>query len=211
MNELMELSFMSFVIVGLGTMFLIGEVLVNMRGVFALIGISFITVFFYTHIPDVSMIIIMFIIYVIGLLLIVIDGKILNDGTLSTLGIVSMIISVSIAAPDLSSGIYSVIGIVLGTLASLIFLKIFKHRKMWSKIALKDRLTADKGYSTLTDEYTMLEGLSGHTLTDLKPSGTIRINDKDYSAISPGGLIKKSQKIQVINVNGTRIMVDIID
>ena len=88
MDQLMQISFMSFIIVGLGTMFLIGEILVNTRGVFALLGISFITIFFYSHIPDVSMIIIMFIVYVIGLMLIVIDVKILNDGTLSTLGVV---------------------------------------------------------------------------------------------------------------------------
>lgn len=208
MNELMQLSFMSFVIVGLGTMFLIGEVLVNMRGVFALIGIFLITTFFYTHIPDVSMIIIMFVIYIIGLLLIVIDGKILNDGTLTTLGVISMIISVSIAAPDLASGIYSVIGIIVGALSSLIFLKIFKPRKMWGKIALKDRLTKEEGYTTLTEEYTMLEDLSGLALTDLRPTGTIKINDKEYSATSTGNLIKKGEEIYVISVDGTRIQVD---
>lgn len=211
MNELMQLSFMSFVIVGLGTMFLIGEVLVNMRGVFALLGISLMTIFFYTHIPDVSMIIVMFIIYIIGLLLIVIDGKILNDGTLTTLGVMSMIVSVSIAAPDLASGIYSVIGIIVGALSSLIFLKIFKPRKMWGKIALKDRLTADKGYSTLTKEYTMLEGITGQTLTDLRPTGTVKLNEKEYSAISTGNLIKKGEEIQVVSVDGTRIQVDKIN
>lgn len=211
MNELMQLSFMSFVIVGLGTMFLIGEVLVNMRGVFALLGIFFITTFFYTHIPDVSMIVIMFIVYIIGLLLIVIDGKILNDGTLTTLGVVSMIVSVSIAAPDLSSGIYSVIGIVFGAASSLVFLKIFKRRKMWGKIALKDRLTKEEGYTTLTEEYTMLEGLSGITLTDLRPTGTVKIGEKEYSAISTGNWINKDVKIHVISVDGTRIQVDEIN
>src|SRR5690625_7685070 len=82
---------MSFIIIGLGTMFLIGEILVNMRGVFALLGIFLITTFFYINIPDPNMIIIMFIIYIIGLILIVIDGKVLNDGTLTVLGIGSMI------------------------------------------------------------------------------------------------------------------------
>ncbi len=208
MNELLQLSFMSFVIVGLGTMFLIGEVLVNMRGIFALLGVFLITTFFYINIPDVSMIIIMFIIYIVGLLLIVIDGKILNDGTLTTLGIASMIISVSIAAPDLASGIYSVIGIIVGALLSLIFLKIFKPRKMWGKIALNDRLTTEEGYTTLTEEYTMLEGLTGITLTELRPTGTVKLNDKEYSAISTGNLINKGEEIKVINVDGTRVKVD---
>src|SRR5699024_7388690 len=113
MAELMQLSVMSFIIVGLGTMFLIGEILVNMRGIFL------ITTFFYTNIQDPNMIIIMFITYIIGLILIVIDGKVLNDGTLTVLGIGSMIASVSITAPNLTSGIYSVIGIIVGALLSL--------------------------------------------------------------------------------------------
>lgn len=208
MNELLQFPVMSLAVVGLGTMFLIGEVLVNMRGLFALLGIFLITTFFYIHVPDTSMIIVMFIVYVIGLLLIIIDGKILNDGTLTTLGIGSMIVSVSIAAPDLASGIYSVIGIILGALSSLIFLKIFKKRKMWGKIALKDRLTTEEGYTTLTEEYMLLEGLTGVTLTDLRPTGTVKINDKEYSAVSTGNLIKKDEKILVLSVDGTKIQVD---
>src|SRR5690625_5085033 len=211
MAELMQLSFMSFIIVGLGTMFLIGEILVNMRCIFAILGIFLIRPFFYTNISYSNMIIIMFIIYIIGLILIVIDGKVLNDGTLTVLGIGSMIASVSITAPNLTSGIYSVIGIIVGALLSLAFLKIFKPRKMWGKIALKDRLTTEAGYTTLTEEYKNLISQSGITLTDMKPTGTVKINEKEYSAVSTGNLIKKDKKIKVISVDGTKIQVESID
>src|SRR5699024_2197443 len=129
MAEIMQLSFMSFIIDGLGTMFLIDEILVNIRDVFALRGIFLITNFCYIYFTYPYMIIIMFITYIIVLILIVIDGKVLNDGTLTVLGIASMIASVSITAPNLTSGIYSVIGIIVGALLSLAFLKIFKPRK----------------------------------------------------------------------------------
>src|SRR5699024_12826831 len=111
------------------------------------------TTFIYNYILDTYMINIMFIIYIIGLILIVIEGKVLNDGTLTVLGIGSMIASVSITAPNLTSCIYSVIGIIVGALLSLAFLKIFKPRNMWGKIALKDRLTTEAVYTTLTEEY----------------------------------------------------------
>src|SRR5690625_73300 len=211
MAELMQLSFMSFIIVGLGTMFLIGEILVNMRGIFALLGIFLITTFFYTNIPDPNMIIIMFIIYIIGLILIVIDGKVLNDGTLTVLGIGSMIASVSITAPNLTSGIYSVIWIIVGALLSLAFLKIFKPRKMWGKIALKNRVTTEARHTTLTEKYKNLISQSVITLTDMKQTGTVKINDKEYSAVSTGNLIKKDKKIKVISVDGTKIQVESID
>src|SRR5699024_1875237 len=154
--------------------------------ILALLGIFLITTFFYTNIADPNMIIIMFIIYIIGLILIVIDGQVLNDGTLTVRGIGSMFASVSITAPNLTSGIYSVIGIIVGALLSLAFLKIFKPRKMWGKIALKDRLTTEAGYTTLTEEYKNLISQSGITLTDMKPPGTVKINEKEYSAVSTG-------------------------
>src|SRR5699024_12118331 len=108
--------------------------------------------------------------------------KVLNDGTLTVLGIGSMIASVSITAPNLTSGIYSVIGIIVGALLSLAFLKIFKPRKMWGNIALKYRLTTEAGYKTLTEEYKNLISQSEITLTDMKPTGTVKIYEKETHA-----------------------------
>src|SRR5699024_8007637 len=141
----------------------------------------------------------------------VIDGKVLNDGTLTVLGIGSMIASVSITAPNLTSGIYSVIGIIVGALLSLAFLKVFTSRKMWWKIVLKDRVTTEAGYTTLNEEYKNLISQNGITLTDMKPTGTVKINEKEYSAVSTGNLIKKDKKIKVISVDGTKIQVESID
>src|SRR5690625_3063457 len=122
-----------------------------------------------------------------------------------------MIAAVSITAPNLTSGIYSVIGIIVGALFSLAFLKIFKPRKMWGKIALKDRLTTEAGYTTLTEEYKNLISQSETTSTDMKPTGTVKINEKEYSAAYTGNLIKKDKKIKVISVDGTKIQVESID
>src|SRR5699024_3833372 len=83
---------------------------------------------------------------------------------------------------------------IVGALLSLAFLKIFKPRKMWGKIALKDRLTTEAGYTTLTEEYKNLISQSGITLTDMKPTGTVKINEKEYSAVSNGNSIKKDKK-----------------
>src|SRR5690625_3359596 len=114
MESILNADWIAFVIVGFGTLFLIGEILVNMRGIFAILGIGFIVVYFYIFLVDPSTFIIMLIIYFTGLLLIIIDGKILNDGTLGVLGLVGMILSVSIAAPNLYAGMYAVIGLLTG-------------------------------------------------------------------------------------------------
>ncbi|MFA1820427.1 NfeD family protein [Virgibacillus oceani] len=205
--DIFELQWIAFVITGLATLFLIGEVLVNMRGFFALLGIGFITVYFTAYMETGSFIL-MLIIYFAGLLLIVIDGKLLNDGTLATLGVASMLISVSIAAPDLTSGLYAALGVLIGGGASFLFLKVFKRRNMWDKLTLRDQLTKEAGYNSINESYEQLVNQEGITLNDLRPVGTIRINNKDYSAVSNGQWIEKSTDIKVVQVDGTKILVE---
>src|SRR5699024_1181740 len=137
---------------------------------------------------DSGSLVLMIAIYIIGLLLIIIDGKLINDGTLGTIGLVSVLTSVAMAAPNLTAGLYAVIGVLLGTGASFLLLKVFKKqkRKLWSKITLKDRLTADAGYSSMNETYIGLVGKTGITLTDMRPVGTIQIENQEYSAVSNG-------------------------
>ncbi|GAB3051019.1 NfeD family protein [Virgibacillus ainsalahensis] len=205
--EIFSLSWIGFVITFLGTLFLLGEIFVNMRGIFGLLGIGFITVYFAAYM-ETSSFIIMLIIYFVGLLLIVIDGKIINDGTLSTLGLATMLTAVALAAPDLASGLYAVLGVLIGAGSSLFFLKVFKRREMWTKIALKDQLTKEAGYNSMNQEYEKLINDEGVTLSALRPVGTIRVNKKDYSAISNGQWIEKNVPVRIVHVDGTKILVE---
>ncbi|WP_010650897.1 NfeD family protein [Oceanobacillus massiliensis] len=202
-----DLQWIGFVITFFGTLFLIGEVLVNMRGFFGLLGIGFITVYFGAYVQTGSFIL-MLIIYFVGLLLIIIDGKIVNDGTLATLGLASMLTAVALAAPDLTSGLYAILGVLFGTGISFIFLKVFKKRDVWTKLALTDQLTSEAGYNSMNEEYKSLLGEEGITLNALRPVGTVKIGKQDYSAISNGQWIEKGSSIRVVQVDGTRILVE---
>ncbi|WP_026906206.1 NfeD family protein [Paucisalibacillus globulus] len=206
--EIFSQEWIALVITGLGTLFLLGEVLVNMRGIFAILGIGFITVYFSVYLGTDSLIL-MLIIYFIGILLIIIDGKVLNDGTLAVIGTVSMLASVALPAPNFAAGLYAVLGVLLGAGGSLFFLKVFKRRDMWNKITLKDQLTSEAGYNSMNNEYRSLLNQEGITLNDLRPVGTIRIDTKDYSAVSNGQWIPKGTAITVKQVDGTRILVEV--
>lgn len=202
-----ELEWIGLVITFLGTLFLIGEVLVNMRGLFALLGIGFITVYFGAYVGTES-VILMLIIYFVGLVLIIVDGKIVNDGTLATIGMVAMLTAVGVAAPNVPTAVFAIIGVILGAACSFFFLKVFKRREMWTKIALKDQLSKEAGYNSMNMEYEKLVGKEGITLTDLRPVGTVKINGKDYSAQADGKWIKKDTTVIVVQVDGTKIQVE---
>lgn len=207
MSEFIQLDWFALILVGLGTMLLLGEILVNMRGIFAILGLTSITLYFYFYLPDVTTFMTMLIIYFVGLALIIIDGKFISDGTLAMLGIVAIFISVAISAPTFTAGLYAVIGVIIGIGLSFLFLKFLPRRNMWGKIALKDRLTKEKGYSSLSEEYAQLRHKRGKTITDLRPVGTVLINDKEYSVISNGQWIKRDTEVIVVDVDGTKILV----
>ncbi|HLR61151.1 MAG TPA: NfeD family protein [Lentibacillus sp.] len=202
-----SMDWTGFILTGFATLFLIGELLVNMRGIFGLLGMGFIVVYFAVYLETGSFIF-MLIIYLVGILLIMIDGKIINDGTLATIGLACMLLAVALAAPNLFAGMYAIIGVLIGGFSSLLFLKAFKRREMWSKITLKDQLTKEKGYNSMNQEYEKLLEKPGITLSDMRPVGTIRINNKNYSAVSNGEWIPKDSDIKVVHVDGTKILVE---
>lgn len=205
--DIFDSDWIGFFITGLGTLFLFGEILVNARGGFGILGIGFMTVYFTVYMQTNSLAMIIAI-YIIGILLIVIDGKVVNDGTLATLGAASMLLSVGLAADSVSAGLYAIIGVIIGGAASFLFLKAFKQRDMWSKLALKDQLTKEAGYISMNVDYEQLVGETGVTLNDLRPVGTVQIGTKTYSAVSNGQWVPKDTTITVVKVDGTRILVE---
>lgn len=205
--EMFYHDWIGIVITGFATLFLIGEILVNMRGIFGLLGIGFITVYFNVYLETGSLML-MLIIYFVGLLLIIVDGKLLNDGTFATIGLACMLTSVALPAPNFTAGLYAVLGVLLGGALSFLFLKVFKRRDMWSKLTLRDQLTTEAGYNSMNMDYEQLLNKEGVTLTDLRPVGVIRIHGKDYSGVSNGQWITKNSKIVVKQVDGTKILVE---
>ncbi|SDN08402.1 NfeD family protein [Sediminibacillus halophilus] len=204
--DVFSADWVSFIITGLGTLFLFGELLINMRGIFGIIGLGFITIYFLSFLAP-GAFVLMMVIYLIGLLLIIIDGKFLNDGTLATIGAVCMILSIGLSSPNWTAGLYGVIGVIIGGFCSLLFLKVFKRREMWSKLALVDQLTSEKGYNSMNETYASLIGKEAITITDMRPVGTIRVGGEDYSAVTNGQWIPRETEVRIVQVDGTKILV----
>lgn len=204
--DFLLIEWVAFFITGLGTMFLIGEMLVNMRGIFALFGLGLIVLYYSVYLEPGSLMLMMFI-YFVGILLVVIDGKFIGDGTLAIIGLVFMLVSVAIAAPNFYTGLYAVMGVLIGGFSSFLFLKFLPRRNMWDKITLKDRLTTEDGYVTMNEDYHSLIGREGKAVSVLRPVGTIQIDDQTFSAVTSGEWVDKDSKVKVVAVDGTKILV----
>lgn len=205
MNLLM-LPAVGFFILLLATLFLVGEMLVKTKGIFGILGLALITTYFVFHNTGDHLIWIVAL-YVGGLFLVFLDGKFINDGTVAIIGVIMMVVAIVIPAPSILYGVLSAAGLIVGGLLSPFFLKVFPSREMWSKVALKDRLSSEQGYNSLNSSYATLVDKRGKTITPFRPVGTIEIDDKHYSAVSDGEWIESGIEIVVVKVDGTKILI----
>ncbi|MFD1736567.1 NfeD family protein [Bacillus salitolerans] len=204
--EILQYPSIGFFVLLIGTLFIVGEMLVKTRGIFGLIGIGLVSIYFVFHISGENIVWIT-VLYIIGLFLVFIDGKFINDGTVAIIGLILMVTAVVIPAPSVVYGILSAFGLLIGASLAPLLLKVFPSRDMWNKMALKDRLTSEEGYNSINTSYQSLVGKQGVTVTPFRPVGTIDIEGKHYSAITDASWLEVGTTIEVIKVDGTKIAV----
>lgn len=206
--EILNIASVGFFVVFLGTLFLFGEFLVKVKGLFAIVGIGIMAAYFSFHITTGSgMGLWVALLYIIGILLIVLDGKVFTDGTIALLGIFLMVLGIAIPTPSIIYGFLAAMGLLLGVGASFLFIKVFPPRSLWAKMTLKDRLTGEAGYNSINKSYRDLVDKQGKTTTPFRPIGTLIIDGNYYSATSENIWLAEGTVVKVISVDGTRIVV----
>ncbi len=84
--------------------------------------------------------------------------------------------------------------------------KTFIGRKIILSPAPED--DKSRGSAGVSEEdYTSLIGKKGKAVSDLRPSGTVEINDRRYSVVTKGEMIDAGEDIIVSHVEGNRIVV----
>jgi len=78
--------------------------------------------------------------------------------------------------------------------------------KVWTKFGQQTRQTASAGY-VASEDYTEFLGKSGTATTLLRPSGTAEIDGVKLAVVSEGEFIPAGTSVQVILVQGNRIVV----
>ncbi|OYD08602.1 hypothetical protein CHM34_05730 [Paludifilum halophilum] len=193
-------------IVFLAGMFLVTEFLVKARGLAALAAIGLLVLYAFVQNPELNGWMIGLL--VVGLILLILDGQLVQDGTLAGVGILVMLIGLVVPTGDWIVG--SVVGLmwIFGILSGFLSLKVLPRRDVWDQVILKNALTRETGYSSINDKYRDLVGKEAEAVSDMRPTGTIEIDGKIYSAVSQGVWVKKGTRLRVVSVDGTRILID---
>lgn len=73
-------------------------------------------------------------------------------------------------------------------------------------VILRDRTTTDLGYVSTADRSELI-GQHGLTITGLRPSGIIDLNNERIDVVSDGSFIDKDEEVEIIKVEGMRVVV----
>ncbi len=110
---------------------------------------------------------------------------------------------------------YSSFGPTVGTyiafaIVFLVGLSIYVWARFFPKTGLGKRMTIAKNLATSKATEHGLEelpGKSGVALSDLRPAGFARIEDRRIDVVTQGGMISKGTNVVVVEVEGNRVVV----
>lgn len=187
--------------------FLFAELFVKAKGILAIMGSGLFISYFSYFLTDQASPWIVFLL-VGGLVLIIIDGKIFTTGIIGVFGFVLMILGCALPAPTLIYGMLVGIAFIIGSCGSLSFRKWLPTRDYLDKLTLHDKLSTDRGYNSINADYHDLVNKTGVTLTPFHPVGTVKIDGRNYSAVTDGIFLEKDVRVKVVSVDGTRIVID---
>ena len=140
-------------------------------------------------------------------LMIIVEILLPTVGLLAGLGVAAMLYSIVLAlGGDIGALAALGIALVISIVLFLLIVSRLPSSKLWNKIVLQKSSRTEEGYVSAEEQLDIV-GKVGEVLTELRPSGTARIDGRPVDVISEGTFIQKGKQIVVLSVNGSRVVV----
>ena len=147
------------------------------------------------------------VLFVVGLGLLIIEGIVPGFGLPGIGGLVFVLAGTVLAMQDLPAAFLSLsIAIIITALVTTIMIKMGYKSKLLSKVVLSNRLDGHKGYLSTTTMSDMMDK-EGETITELRPTGFMTIDNEKFDVLAESGFIPKNTKVKVVKVEGSKIFV----
>ena len=145
--------------------------------------------------------------FVFGIIFILVEAFMPGFGIFGIGGLAAVVVAIVLAAASATLGIYMLlISFFVAGFAGYIAFRYFQRRGTLKRFILSDSATKEAGYSS-SEDYSHLLGKKGQASTSLRPSGKVEIEGKKYDMVSEGGYISTGESVEVIRVEGYRIVV----
>jgi membrane-bound serine protease (ClpP class) len=145
--------------------------------------------------------------YVMGIVLLLVEALMPGFGIAGISGVVLVVASVVM----ISSSFFQAVLIMIGTIAVAVLLIIALYKLGYGKgfmkaMILNTEQKNEEGYVSAKG-YEEYLGMRGTVITPLRSAGTVLINEKRIDAVSEAEYINKDVEVEVIKIEGSRIVV----
>ena len=148
-----------------------------------------------------------FIILILGFLLIAIELFLVPGVTFFGVAGITMLI-IGIIYAFLQFSLTAAFLFLILALSLVILLVIWFFRKGINRgLSLKNRETISQGFRPFSKSYERYLNKTGIALSTLRPAGFIKIESEKLEAVSQGEFINEGETIQVIKVEGNKLIV----
>lgn len=146
-------------------------------------------------------------VFLAGVLMIIVEILLPTVGLLAGLGVAAMLYSIVLAlGGDIGALAALGIALIISVATFMLIVSRLPSSKLWNKMVLRTSSREEAGYVSAAQQ-SELVGKTGEVLTELRPSGTVRIDGRPVDVISEGAFIQKGAQVVVLSVNGSRIVV----
>jgi membrane-bound serine protease (ClpP class) len=198
------------VILGLGLALIIVEMLtLHSWGIAGGIGGVAVFIVFLAHIITGTATWVGLVVFLVGVGLLLFETHVLPGHGLSAIaGLICIFLGIYWAIGGSSNGsVMPMITALLITLASIIaFFMYLPKSRVWRLIGQAGTQKASAGY-VAAPNFTDLIGHEGRSITPLRPSGAVEIDGIRYNVVTEGAFLPPDAPVQVVRVQGSRIVV----
>lgn len=200
--------YVSPILLTIGFVGIITEILTPGFGLPGTVGIVSLVLYFGGHIIAGLAGLEAIIFFLLGIVLLIIEAFMPGFGLLGIMGIFGIIASIVAASTNIQQAIIS---IAISFIASIIILVlIYKYVtkiKFFDRIVLTAKQEKDSGYKVADKSLDEIVGNIGKTVTPLRPSGIILVDNIRVDAITEGEFIESDKKVKIIKTEGLKVIV----
>ena len=138
-----------------------------------------------------------------GIFLIVLEIVLLPGLVAGILGGVFMIMGIAWTWQIFGSQAAIITGIISSAVLGVVLFAAFRTG-FWKRFSLKDQLL---GKMNVIDPELVKAGDRGAAISSLRPMGSVRINGLRYEALSEGPMIPPNYPVEVVRIEGYKIIV----
>lgn len=195
------------ILLSLASLGLVVELYTPGFGIAGITGLIALLLFFYGHFVAGLAGLEAIILLIVGIILVILEFFV-PGGILGILGVIAVVGSLLMAGYNpMHMAISITIAFIVGIIAFVIlFRRIGLNKGIFKNIILRDKLDDEGGYTSYDDREDLI-GKTGVAITPLRPSGIGEFDHERIDIVTEGNFINSGKRIEIVKVEGVRVIV----